>query len=206
MGCKTTPEQSESLLKLLETAVCAIHGVEATYNTSSCEGESFRLETYPSREEAEAAGGFVTHLGHCGVCSTLQDLAVYMENPGLTTEGKFCNSQDSFALQDGLACYRNLGMSDDCAKVWSDSETNTLINCFQECFLKDILQDEPNNGPAPECKINECLQCDQETSVDSLAMIAGRTRRRSGLLSPVARKCDEMAIIEHLTCPETTPV
>ena len=43
----------------------------------TCENTSFyRIKTYPSREDAESAGGFVTHVGNCGVCSTLQDLAV----------------------------------------------------------------------------------------------------------------------------------
>ncbi|MGK3758404.1 MAG: hypothetical protein ACI8RD_010718 [Bacillariaceae sp.] len=46
-------------------------------STSSCEsGAYYRIKTYPSRSDAETAGGFVTHVGHCGVCSTLQDLAV----------------------------------------------------------------------------------------------------------------------------------
>jgi hypothetical protein len=203
--CKTTPEQDEALVNLGNTAVCAIHTAEENNNTSSCESASFRLKTYASQAEAEAAGGFVTHVGHCGVCSTLQDLAVYLEHPGLTTEGKFCNSQSSISVEGGLACYRNLGLTDACAKVWADSEANTFIDCFKECFFDDITQKEPNNGPAPECKLNNCLQCDQDQSAQSLAQFAGRTRHRSGLLSPVARKCNELALVEHVTCPATKP-
>jgi hypothetical protein len=51
--------------------------ISTSDNTGSCEsGTYYRMKTYPSRSDAETAGGFVTHVGHCGVCSTLQDLAV----------------------------------------------------------------------------------------------------------------------------------
>ena len=51
--------------------------ISTSDSTGSCEsGAYYRIKTYPSRSDAETAGGFVTHVGHCGVCSTLQDLAV----------------------------------------------------------------------------------------------------------------------------------
>lgn len=50
---------------------------EEEIENDTCENTAFyRIKTYPSREDAESAGGFVTHVGNCGVCSTLQDLAV----------------------------------------------------------------------------------------------------------------------------------
>jgi len=50
--------------------------ISTSDSTGSCEsGAYYRIKTYPSRSDAETAGGFVTHIGHCGVCSTLQDLA-----------------------------------------------------------------------------------------------------------------------------------
>ena len=202
-SCVTTPMQNETLLELGDTAVCAIHVVDPT---ASCQESSYNLKTYASQEEAEAAGGVVTHLGHCGVCSTLQDLAVYMQNPTLATEGKFCGAKNTISIEGGAACYRNLGMTESCAKVWAESEFNTFKQCFKECFLEDIAQDQPNNGPFPECKLNDCLQCDADKTAKTLAMIAGRTMRRSGLLSPVARKCEEIAFIEHQRCPQTTPL
>jgi hypothetical protein len=202
-GCNTQPEQDQTLLDLGDTAACAIHIVDVT---TDCQDGSYTLKTYASREEAEAAGGFVTHLGHCGVCSTLQDLAVYMTFPDLTTEGTFCSSKGTISVEGGAACYRILGMTDACAKIWAEAEANTFVDCFTECFLKDFTQNQPNNGPFPECKLNDCLQCDQDQSAQIVANFAGRTGRRSGLLSPVARTCEELAIIDHSTCPDTTPL
>jgi len=202
-SCHTQPPQDESLLQLGDTAVCAIHVVDPT---AECQESSYNLKTYVSREEAEAAAGFVTHVGHCGVCSTLQDLSVYLQNPTLTTEGKFCSAKNTISIEGGAACYRNLGMTEGCAKVWADAEFNTFTECFTECFLQDITQDQPNNGPFPECKLNNCLQCDADKSVEILAKVAGRTMRRSGLLSPIARNCDEFAFIEHQRCPQTIPL
>ena len=54
-------------------------GTDATSTTTSstCENAAYyRIKTYTSRADAETAGGFVTHLGNCGICSALQDLAV----------------------------------------------------------------------------------------------------------------------------------
>jgi len=51
--------------------------LEFAQENETCENTAFyRIKTYSSREAAESAGGFVTHVGNCGVCSTLQDLAV----------------------------------------------------------------------------------------------------------------------------------
>jgi len=202
-SCQTQPSQDENLLQLGDAAVCAIHVVDPT---AECQESSYNLKTYASREEAEAAGGFVTHLGHCGVCSTLQDLSVYLQNPTLTTEGKFCSAKTTISIEGGAACYQNLGMTKSCAKVWAEAEYNTFTECFTECFLQDLNQDQPNNGPFPECKLNDCLQCDADKSAEILAKVAGRTMRRSGLLSPVARLCDNFASINHQRCPQTTPL
>lgn len=202
-GCTTQPEQDQTLLDLGNTAACAIHIVE---QNTDCQDASYTLKTYASREEAEAAGGFVTHMGHCGACSSLQDLAVYMNFPALTTEGKFCSSKNTISVEGSAACYSNLGMTDGCAKIWAEAEANTFINCFTECFLQDLIQNEPNNGPFPECKLNDCLQCDHDESAQTVAQFAGRTRRRSGLWSPVARSCENFALIDHARCPQTTPL
>lgn len=203
--CETSPSQDDQMIALGETAVCAIHFIDTSTCTASA-GSEYQLVTYASQEEALAAGGFVTHLGACGLCSSLQDLAVYLEYPGLTTEGKFCASKKAISIEAGNACYRNLGMSDGCARIWAEAEGNTFRDCFTDCFLGDLDQNNPNNGPAPECKLNNCLQCDQDRSAEILAKYAGRTRRRSGLLSPVARKCEEIAQIDHDPCPVTVPL
>eukprot|EP00536_Pseudo-nitzschia_multiseries_P001868 jgi/Psemu1/235132/estExt_Genewise1.C_240087 len=108
----------------------------------SCESTKYyRIKTYPSQEDAENAGGFVTHIGNCGVCSTLQDLAVYatMEAAGVTSPGNFCRRQSTSSLENGLSCYLGLGLTQDCAKIWADTSWNTAKNCFGSCVINPTL-------------------------------------------------------------------
>ncbi|HEY6459398.1 MAG TPA: crotonase/enoyl-CoA hydratase family protein, partial [Polyangiaceae bacterium] len=53
----------------------------------------YTLVTYPSADAATTAGAHVTHFGHCGVCSTLANLAVYMRNSDLTAPVRACGLQ-----------------------------------------------------------------------------------------------------------------
>ena len=59
----------------------------------------------------------------------------------------------------------------------------------------------PNNGPPPACALNDCLQCDEDEAGPVFKAVAGRTRRRSGLESAIARPCSTVAQIVHEVCP-----
>ncbi|KAG7374772.1 hypothetical protein IV203_013867 [Nitzschia inconspicua] len=142
--CDTDPPLDSELLQLGDTAVCAIHyerAIAADGVTQLCENTAYRLKTYPSRQEAEAAGGYVTHLGHCGVCSTMQDMAVYAEYLQHTSPGNFCRRQSFTSLENGIACYRSLGMTQDCARIWADTSWNTAKNCFGSCVINPTIRD-----------------------------------------------------------------
>ncbi len=70
--CETSPAQ---VFLDVETAVCGFV-YPSTPEESPC--SSYYLQTFPTREDASAAGAFVTHEGSCGLCSTTIDLAVYL--------------------------------------------------------------------------------------------------------------------------------
>jgi hypothetical protein len=140
--CDTEPPLNTELLTLGDTAVCAIHfesAIAADGVTQLCENSAYRLQSYPSKEDAEAAGGFVTHVGHCGVCSTMQDMAVYAEHLQPTSPGNFCRRKSFTSLENGIACYRSLGMTQDCAKIWADTSWNTAKNCFGTCVVDSTI-------------------------------------------------------------------
>ena len=199
--CQTQPPQNDTLLALGETAVCAIH-YQSNSTQNGCVGVSYKLVTYPSKQDAEAAGGFVTHAGHCGVCSTMQDLAVYLQSPDLTTPGKFCGKEVLLGWKNGIQCYRNLGMTQGCAEIWAADSWNTATNCWKECIPG---QTQANNGPPPNCTLNSCLQCDETKSGPIFKMVGGRTRERSGLLSAIVRPCSQFVNITQQECPVTLP-
>lgn len=238
---------------------------EFAYENDTCENSQYyRIKTYPSREAAESAGGFVTHVGNCGVCSTLQDLAVYanVDFIGPTSPGNFCKRQAATSFETGLNCYLGLGLTQDCAKIWADTSWNTAKNCFGSCVVgstgplfggdsKDarsgtgsnatdsvetdsnnwydlpvnlrnrftgssneteseeeepLAAAAPGNGPAPECIPNNCITCNDEVSALTFERFAGRSRRRSGLLSTVAWPCGSIPKIVHDPCPVTLPL
>jgi hypothetical protein len=229
--CSTEPPLDDGLLLLGDTAVCAIHYAGDADNNSTtaarqlpCEGSSYHLATYPSREAAEAAGGHVTHAGHCGVCSTLQDLAAYAEFMQPTSPGNFCRRQAVQSLENGLACYRGLGMTLDCARIWSDTSWNTAKNCFTSCVVdptvpaqvgdavsRSSVTNTSSSGDASaeaadaECGPSECVKCDDEVSAPTFERYAGRTRQRSGLLSTSVRSCSALSSVVLDSCPTTLP-
>ena len=41
---------------------------------------------------------------------------------------------------------------------------NTRDSCFDTCFDFTFLSNGENNGPAPDCKLADCLNCDEKMS------------------------------------------
>ena len=68
-SCTTTPEQ---IMLDVDTAVCAY-----VYDDKE-DCQKYTMNTYVNREAAMDDGAFITHEGSCGLCSTAQDLALYM--------------------------------------------------------------------------------------------------------------------------------
>ena len=194
-GCELEPPQPD----LGDDAVCGIH-----YENSTC--EEYKLKSYESRQEAEDQGAFVTHAGECGVCSSTQDLSVYLKHIDLTTLGEGCGAKAMTNFWRGQECFQELGFTEDCSKLWADNARKTGWNCGMTCLVGDIL-DKDFNGPPPTCALNDCLSCDEKESGLIFRKFAGRTRRSAGLLSAIARPCSEIADIRHTTtCPVTTPL
>eukprot|EP00924_Labyrinthula_sp_SR-Ha-C_P007970 snap_masked-scaffold_41-processed-gene-2.46-mRNA-1 protein AED:0.18 eAED:0.23 QI:0/-1/0/1/-1/1/1/0/330 len=203
-----------------------------------------------------------THRLHCGVCSNLQDLHVYLKYPDLTSPVKKCTSK----IQDKsiLSCLYELGFSEDCSRIWFWNAKNTrkthanggcLGTCLPRAFSANnspkgtfnpckpfvkINEDKMklsksnrnlfesrhlnwlsiNNGKSgvetevqkeknkrgfcgnkingkPACherqwkdgpyRLNACLQCDECRSGPIFQLVAGRTRRNSGIQSAIWR-------------------
>jgi hypothetical protein len=104
--CDTVP--SQEYVELWETAVCAVKYNDTTLDSDQCPAE-YATVSYPSEEAAKQDGAFITHYGTCGVCSSLQDLAVYVEYPDLTGAGQECGIVGTFDNQAGIDCFVNIG-------------------------------------------------------------------------------------------------
>ena len=165
-------------------AVCAIlFDDDATY----------RVETVADPAAATAAGGYVTHGGACGACSSLEDLAVYAGIADLTGPVRQCGLQGLSGDVDGVvACLSELGFSPPCAKIWAYNVQHTRQQCFDTCIA---LLTAPYHNP--DGSLNDCIQCDEDLSGDVFKAVAGRTRRNSGLATALCRPCDTVWRVDH---------
>jgi hypothetical protein len=160
----------------------------------------YRLATFASAPAARAAGAAITHFGACGTCSTLQDLAVYLEHPDLTAPIRSCAI--SWSASASLRCIESLGFSTACARTWLYDAQNTRRECFSVCILSWI-EGEPPTGS--DGRLNTCLQCDEDRSGPVFKATAGRTRRNSGIHSSIPRPDDEIAPVVHDYIPDLAP-
>jgi hypothetical protein len=157
---------------------------------------AYSLVTYASESEAMAAGAKVTHFGHCGVCSTLTNLAVYMKNDDLTAPVRSCGlevaSDGGTQLDADVACLEALGFDLPCAQAWAYDTLNTRNVCLSICLPH--LSDPYND---PDGALNPCIQCDEDQSGPVFKAVAGRTRRNSGLPNAICRPCSEVQPLVH---------
>jgi hypothetical protein len=153
----------------------------------------YRLATFPDRPAAEAAGAAPTHAGPCGVCSTLADLAVYLEMPDLTAPVRACGLKyPNGPAADHLQCLRDLGFTEACAQIWYYNTVHTRAQCLTPCL---VTINDPYNQP--DGSLNACLLCDEVQSGPVFKAIAGRTRRNTGVPSAICRPCSEVEPLVH---------
>ncbi len=167
-----------------EGTVCAVR--------FEADGTHYRLATFPGADAARRDGFAPTHEGACGACSTLQDLAVYLERRDLTTPVRWCGVRLIDAR--ALACLEALGFSRPCAQIWLYDARHTRHACFAVC-MTSWLEGEASAGP--DGRLNDCLRCDEERSGPIFKAVAGRTRRNSGIRSSIPRPDEEVAPVVH---------
>jgi hypothetical protein len=150
----------------------------------------YALVTYASEADAQAAGAHVTHFGHCGVCSTLANLAVYMANDDLTAPVRACGLEgdgDGDGGNPDVSCLMALGFDLPCAQAWAYDTANTRAVCLSVCLANLTA---PYN--LPDGGLNPCLACDETESGPIFKAVAGRTRRNSGIPNAICRPCSEV--------------
>jgi len=171
-------------------SVCAVLYPDNTNRST------YYLHTYPTKQGAEAAGAFVTHLHPCGYCSTTIDLSVYMQYPDLTDPVRDCGLKGLISEKWALQCIEAIGFTPECSKIWLYDSENTRKDCLDIC-LEDWIEHVPNNVPPNSTNLNPCLECDELKSGPIFKKVAGRTRRDSGITSAINRPASHIYEVTH---------
>jgi hypothetical protein len=163
-------------------------------------------------------GAIITHRGRCGPCSTLKNLAIYINYNDLTEPVRECSITGFFDRElSRLACIASLGFDLPCAQAWDLTVSKTQSACLTTCGKRDQRRGNYNtsydceedgffSGVTEESILNDCLLCDEVFSDELFEAAAGRTRRGSGLTSAICRPCDRVFRVEHdYPIPEDTP-
>ena len=176
------------------TQVCAVRFTDARR-------EEYELQTFENSNEAIAADCIVTHRSHCGTCSSLRSLAVYMAKPDLTTPARSCVRK--LTLWGIKSCLmETIGFDERCAETWAYNIAHTKQRCMATCVrhygLWNVLRNNMGDRHVDENgELNPCLACDEFTSGPGFQYAAGRTRRASGLSSAIEREADQIYPVDH---------
>ena len=174
--------------------VCAVQFVDAGR-------VDYRLRTFGDRATAIRSGHIVTHRNHCGTCSPLRDLAVYLAKPDLTSPARTCARR--WTTAGVKACLmEEVGFEERCAETWAYNVMHTRRRCAGTCIrhygLWDVLANNMGDVHNDERgNLNPCLACDEFASGPAFQYAAGRTRRTSGLRSAILRPTDEIYDVDH---------
>ena len=176
------------------TEVCAVGFVDS-------DRVDYRLRTFPDRERALREGYHITHRYHCGTCSSLRDLAVYLVKPDLMSPARTCGRK---LTAGGIkACLmQEIGLEERCAETWTYNVLHTRRRCAGTCIehygLWNVLTNNMGDAHADKRgNLNPCLACDEYISGPGFQYAAGRTRRNSGLTSAIHRPPSEIFPVDH---------
>jgi hypothetical protein len=156
------------------------------------EADGYRAATYPGADAARADGAEPTHAGACGLCSSLADLATYVDQPDLTGPVRACGLSNLSDFEGLVRCLEGLGFTGPCATIWAYNTEHTRQRCGAVCLA---WLDRPYH--LPDGGLNPCLACDEAESGPVFKAVAGRTRRNSGLPNAMCRPCEEVIRLTH---------
>lgn len=197
----TSPYDIEAVAQAAGTTSLPGENGERVCGLKVLESGEYTLETYESWAAAEADGARVTHKDNCGFCSTMENLAVYMEKPELTVQVRECaielvGCSNRACEETARQCIRDIGFDEDCTWAWFWNSKYTRNQCQGVCMN---LLEAPHHivGGDLTGALNNCMNCDEENSGRVFKAVAGRIRRNTGLPTSMCRPHDHESWICH---------
>ena len=176
------------------TEVCAVKFIDNVR-------KEYELRTFSNSRDAIAANFAITHRYHCGTCSSLRNLAVYLAKRDLTTPARSCARK--LTLRGIKRCLvEAIGFEEPCAETWAYNVAHTKRQCMTTCIkhygLWSVLRNDMGDAHVDDGGgLNPCLACDEYISGPGFQYAAGRTRRASGLTSAIERTTAEIYLVDH---------
>jgi len=163
----------------------------------TCEGRKYRIQNFPSMNDAISSNAAILHQGACGVCSTAQDFGARIKNQAmLATESVKCATSFIFTRDFSalVGCYQKLGFTNSCGELWAHYVATNGSKCVLDCFGVTEL-----TGPAPACEPSKCVICQQDFRTD-FDKIAGIDFAKAGITEDIARSCGDFFPVIHDPC------
>lgn len=188
------PVMAWYVTKPTNTQVCAVRFTDSNRT-------DYELRTFATPEKAIANDYVITHRYHCGTCSSLRNLAVYMAKPDLTTPARSCARK--LTLRGIKRCLiEDIGFEAQCAETWAYNVAHTKRRCMTTCVkhygVWRVLRNDMGDAHiGSNGELNPCLACDEYISGPGFQYTAGRTRRSSGLVSAIQRSAAEVFRVDH---------
>lgn len=163
--------------------------------------QDYELRTFSSAHEAIVNDFVITHRFHCGTCSSLRNLAIYLAKPDLTTASRSCARKLTLrAIKECLV--ETIGFEAHCAETWAYNVAHTKRQCMTTCVkhygLWRVLRNNMGDSHVDDAgRLNPCLACDEYVSGPGFQYAAGRTRRSSGLISAIERPSRSVYAVDH---------
>jgi hypothetical protein len=176
--------------------VCAFRFIDSKNN-------EYVLKSFANPDSALNEGYTITHQYHCGGCSSLKDLAIYLKIKNLTGPARICAKK--LDLVAAKKCFQEeIGFTASCAETWAYNSRNTRKACMSTCvkdyglwnLMTNQFPTEQNNSDGT---LKPCIQCDELRSVPGWRYVAGRTRRGSGIISEIERDPNEIYPLDYRT-------
>eukprot|EP00536_Pseudo-nitzschia_multiseries_P009443 jgi/Psemu1/23191/gm1.23191_g len=199
----TTTSSCVPALEEGEACVVELLSGDAAAAATCPSGQSYRLKTVPSLDEAIATNQYITHLGACGTCSSLQDLALMVEYPNLPYKAQQCFFRSSALkkMDAAIQCYEELGFTTQCSATLSYYQKKIID---RDCGYQCAAWAYDGDLGRPSCTdVSGCAACVDGFGIsDRLELVSGRTFSNSGYPSQKARQCFEIAPVSILGGPD----
>lgn len=187
-----------------DTTVCAFVFPNGKNGTETCQGRSYRVQTFDSQEAAmqhhnDTATTLIVHKGACGVCSNAVDLAgraetlVNMNSINVVCASDYVVSADrSTRFEKLIDCYAKASkLTRPCATLWAHFGATNGELCAEVCVPNsdfEILLNDPDK----DCALSKCLNCSATQFEAEFNTMAGLYKSifNAGMLDPVTYPCD----------------